>query len=139
MTDFRFTYPSRCEIADQVLDDLLHVLAEYSVEEDLVRGLSLAVSEAFTNAAIHGNQEQPDKSVHVVLHVMEGKIVADIVDHGRGGVERIGARRPSTAMDEGGRGIDLIRYYADSSRFTETKDGGLKVSIVFNRTRQRTM
>jgi len=121
-----------------VLDDLLCVLADCFVEEGLIRGLSLAVSEAFTNAAIHGNRERSDKNVQVILRVMENEIVADIIDHGKGGVELIKAREPSTAMDEGGRGVDLIRHYADSSCFTETEDGGLKVSIVFNRTRQKT-
>ena len=138
MTDYQFSYPSRSEIANQVLDDLLGVLADYFIDENLVRGLTLAVSEAFTNAAIHGNRERLDKNIQVILCVMESEIIADIIDHGKGGVERIKAKEPSTSMDEGGRGVDLIRHYADSSCFTETEDGGLKVSIVFNRTKQKT-
>ena len=138
MTDYRFSYSSRREMANQVLDDLLCVFADYFIDENLVRGLTLAVSEAFTNAAIHGNRERLDKNVQVILRVMESEIIADIIDHGKGGVEQIKAKKPSTSMDEGGRGVDLIRYYADSSCFTETEDGGLKVSIVFNRTKQIT-
>lgn len=138
MTDFRFIYPSLPEMADQALDDLLQVLGEYSVEEDLVRGLSLTVSEAFTNAAIHGNCGSPDRKVHMILHVRENEVVADIIDHGKGGMEQIDSRKPATEMDEGGRGVDLIRHYADSSHFAETEDGGLKVSIVFSRKRQKT-
>ena len=125
-------------MADQVLDDLLRVLAEYEIEADLVRGLSLVVSEAFTNAAVHGNQERSDKNVHIILHVTENEVIADIIDHGKGGIELINGKKPSATMDEGGRGVDLIRHYADSNHFTETEDGGLKVSIVFNRTRQKT-
>jgi serine/threonine-protein kinase RsbW len=125
-------------MADQALDDLLRVLAEYSLTEDLIRGLSLAVSEAFTNAILHGNRKCPDKNILVILRVRENEIVADIIDHGKGGIEQISTKKPSAQMDEGGRGIDLIRHYADSSHFTETEDGGLKVSVVFGRTRQKT-
>ena len=137
MTEYEFTYSSEPAMADQVLDDLLRVLAECSVEQGVVQGLGLAVSEAFTNAAVHGNREHPEKKVHIFLHVMESTIIADIIDHGEGGVERISRKKPSTAMDEGGRGVDLIRHYASSTNFTETADGGLKVSIVFNRTREK--
>ena len=136
MTDFRFKYRSEREAADQVLDDILEVLAEFSVEERLVRALSLTVSEAFTNAVIHGNREDADKTILVTLQVMEEQIVADIVDEGTGGLKRIQTKEPSSELDEAGRGIDLIRHYADASSFTETVHGGLKVSIVFRRTRQ---
>jgi len=125
-------------MADQVLDDLLRVLAECSIEADLVQGISLVVSEAFTNAAVHGNREQPDKNVHIILHVRENEVVVDIIDHGEGGIELINGKKPSATMDEGGRGVDLIRHYADTSHFTETEDGGLRVSIVFNRAKQKT-
>lgn len=138
MADYQFTYPSECEMADHALDDLLSVLAECSVEKELIQGLSLAVSEAFTNAIVHGNKEDPNKNIHMILRVMENEVIADIIDHGMGGVDQIMAKKPATAMDEGGRGVDLIRHYADSSCLEETEDGGLKVSMVFNRKRQKT-
>ena len=138
MKVFEFTYSSRPEVADQVLDDLLRVLNECSIEKEMIRGLSLVVSEAFTNAAVHGNRAHPDKDVQISLRVTESEIAADIIDHGEGGVRLIDDKKPSATLDEGGRGVDLIRHYADSSQFTETEDGGLKVSIVFKRIRQTT-
>jgi anti-sigma regulatory factor (Ser/Thr protein kinase) len=139
MAQFKTTYPSTREMADLVLDDLLQFLSELSVEEDLVRALTLAVSEAFTNAALHGNQERPDKTVEVYVRVNETQVVADIVDQGKGGLKQVESKKPSSSMDEGGRGIDLIRHFADSSYFTETDDGGLKVSIVLHRKKKTTV
>lgn len=139
MTEYRFSYASQPELADRALDDLLEVLTQYALEEHLRQGLSLAVSEAFTNAAIHGNRGRTDRDVHMILHVRESEVVADIIDHGKGGIEQIEARKTPSELDEGGRGVDLIRYYADSAHFTETEDGGLKVSMVFVRTGQKTM
>lgn len=138
MKDFRFAYPSEREAADRVLDDLLQFLSDCSVEEDVARALSHAVSEAFTNAVIHGNCESASKLVEVHLRVMDSQVIADIIDQGKGGVKRIESRKPPTELDEGGRGINLIRHYASSSSFTETGNGGLKVSIVIYRARKTT-
>jgi len=139
MTGFRFIYPSDREAADRVLNDLLRFMSDCSVEEDVVRALSHAVSEAFTNAVIHGNCENPSKTVEVHLQVMDSQVAADIVDQGKGGVKRIESRKSSTVLDEGGRGIDLIRHYTSSCSFTETSNGGLRVSIVIYRAGKTTV
>lgn len=133
MPSYQFTYPSTVETADVVLDDLNQITSENSLEETLSRALSLAVSEAFTNAVIHGNRQNPDKTINLRVQVNDKQVTADIIDEGEGGVERINSKTPSSLLDESGRGIDLIRYYADSSDFEETSSGGLKVSIIFRR------
>lgn len=135
MAHYSFTYPSTHEAADRVLDDVLRIMQEHGVEEEVVRPLTLAVSEAFTNAVVHGNRENPRRKVTVTLSVNENAIATDITDEGEGGVRRINNRRPSAETDEGGRGIDLIRHYADSSEFREVDSGGLRVSITFQRTK----
>jgi len=136
MTSLVLTYPSAREANNQVLDDLKRFLSECGVERNLVYGLSLTVSEAFTNAVIHAHHEDRSKVVTLQLQVNEDQVIADIIDQGNGGVERIESKRPSTALDEGGRGIDLIRHFADDCSFTETADGGLKVSIRFLRMKE---
>jgi serine/threonine-protein kinase RsbW len=117
-----------------VLDDLLRILSAGGVEPDVVNAVCVAVSEAFTNAVVHGNRENQSKSVSLRVQVNDSDIIADIVDEGYGGVKKIESRKPSTEFDEGGRGIDLIRHFADSYRLTETESGGLRVSLRFLRT-----
>jgi len=134
MISHTFTYPSTREANDRVLDDLLRILSASRIESEVVNGVCVAVSEAFTNAVVHGNLENPSKYVTLRLQVNDSDIIADIVDEGYGGVTQIESRKPSTENDEGGRGIDLIRHYADSYRLTETESGGLKVSLRFLRT-----
>lgn len=115
------------------MDDLAAVIAECSIESTLGRALTLAVSEASTNALIHGNQLDPAKSIKFRVAVNDRQVAADIIDQGKQGVRQIEARGQSSVLDEGGRGVDLIRHYADLVSFTETSHGGLKVSIVFYR------
>ncbi|UCC45183.1 MAG: hypothetical protein JSU65_04510, partial [Candidatus Zixiibacteriota bacterium] len=56
---------------------------------------------------------------------------------GRGGLDRIKKKRPSSLLDEGGRGLGIIGHYADSVRMEQTEKGGLKISIRFSRVRQK--
>ena len=136
MPSYTFKYPSTREANDRMLDDLKRGLLEGQIEPDLINGISLTVSEAFTNAVIHGNREDRTKTVTLHLQVNEDEIVADIIDEGNGGLGRIEARRPSTPYDEGGRGVDLIRHFADTCRFSESAGGGLQVTVRFTRTRK---
>jgi serine/threonine-protein kinase RsbW len=131
MASYSFTYPSTMEAADQVLDDLLVVSERHGFAKHLLHRVSVAVSEAFTNALIHGNRQQPDKSIFIRLTVNEDKVCADIIDQGKQGLELIRGKTPATVSAEGGRGIDLIRHYADSATFATGDDGGLQVHLVF--------
>jgi len=114
-----------------MLDDLSQSLAECGINRHLRHAISVAVSEAFTNAVVHGNRVDAAKFVILRLEVKDQQITADIVDQGMGGLERVESRRPSRELDEGGRGVDLIRHYADSCQFKETENGGLQVTICF--------
>ena len=116
-----------------MLDQLEEVLARHEVDISVTRGISLAVSEAFTNALLHGNKADPGKEVILSLEVNESEVTADIIDQGSGGEERIRGKQPAKPMDEGGRGIDLIRHYAASLKIREHANGGLQVTIVFSR------
>jgi serine/threonine-protein kinase RsbW len=131
MAKFDRQYPSTLDAGNQALDDLLDWLTAHNLDGAPARALSLAVSEAFTNAVVHGNALDPAKKVRLKLDINESRIRADIQDQGQGGVHQIESRRPSSQLDEGGRGIDLIKVYADTCRFTELDGGGLQVTMEF--------
>jgi len=124
-----FKYPSSPESSEQMLDDLNDLLdiREFSPQQKY--SFLLAISEAFTNAIIHGNQCNPEKSVKLTVSVNENELSADIEDEGQGGLKNIDKRQPSRPFDEGGRGIDLIEHYATAVGYSESPAGGLKVSI----------
>ncbi|MCX6834708.1 MAG: ATP-binding protein [candidate division Zixibacteria bacterium] len=114
-----------------MLNDLSRCLNEDGIHGDLQQAINVAVSEAFTNAVVHGNRGDKTKLVILRLEVNDREITADIVDQGMGGLKQIESRRPSGQLDEGGRGVDLIRHFADWCQFKETDDGGLQVTICF--------
>ncbi len=132
MPKYEFTYSSAVASEDKMLDELATVLHINGIPEDLQNWFMLAVSEAFTNALVHGNKLNPHKAIKLALNINEGLLTADIIDEGQGGLAKIKRRQPPTVLSEGGRGVDLMRYYASAVRFTETEGGGLKVSLRFD-------
>jgi len=124
-----FEYPSNPESSEQMLDDLNDVLDVREISPHEKYSLLLAISEAFSNAIIHGNKCNPEKTVKLKVSVNENELSADIEDEGQDGLKYIDNRQPSNPFDEGGRGIDLIEHYATAVGYTESPAGGLKVSI----------
>lgn len=139
MTNREFRYPSTPESVGKMLDDVTAVLNTEEVDSRLIRRALLAVSEAFTNALIHGNKLQGHRLIKIRLAVNETDVVADISDTGKGGLESIRNKRPATPDSESGRGIDLIKHFASSTEFTEGPDGGLQVTLRFLRTNKNTL
>jgi serine/threonine-protein kinase RsbW len=132
MPKYEFTYPSVGASEEKMLDDVLTVLRQNRVDKDIQDGFLLTVSEAFTNALVHGNKRNPRKSVKMVIDINNEALAADITDEGRNGLDRIKRRRPPNVFSEGGRGVDLVEHYASEVEFAETEKGGLKVSIRFD-------
>lgn len=133
MPNYEFTYRSILRSETQMLMDLINVLEENQVVGAVKHGLMVAVSEAFTNALIHGNRLDPEKEIKLVITINKSEICADIIDQGTGALDRIKNKRPSTLLAENGRGLDLIRHYASSMTLQEVAKGGLKISVKFSR------
>ncbi len=133
MTRLDRVYPSALEAAEELHEKLVELLDREKVAPDLTQCFLLAVSEAFTNALLHGNKRDPEKKISVSVLVNETSLSADISDEGTGGLQKVTGRKRPDILAESGRGIDLIKHYADAVSFDATASGGLKVSIRFDR------
>lgn len=130
---YRFTYPSEVESEALMFSDLKRMLSDNEVTALLGRNFILCISEAFSNALVHGNRLDKSKAITIHLEVNPDQLYADIEDEGKGGLERIRDRGTPTDSDEGGRGIDLIRRYADTVEIDSTPTGGLRIQMHFAR------
>jgi serine/threonine-protein kinase RsbW len=139
MPTYEFAFPSVPESEAAIHEAVEKVLEQHAIDEATARRVLLAISEACTNAMVHGNRMSAERKVKLELTVSESVIRADIIDEGRGGIRRIRRRSPRRPLSEGGRGIDLIRHFADSVEFGQEEDGGLRVSISLATTGTRTV
>lgn len=100
-------------------------------EEDSSR-IMLTLSEAVNNAIMHGNQSNPEKEVviHTTLDRDQHILQISVEDEGEGfNPEEIpDPLKDENLMNEGGRGIYLIKQYADDIEFSQN---GTKVTITY--------
>jgi|WetSurMetagenome_2_1015567.scaffolds.fasta_scaffold1237620_1 serine/threonine-protein kinase RsbW len=122
-------YPSIRESEAQFLDDLAAFLVSHSLDPDTVHRVTLSLSEAFTNALVHGNRWDPGRSVTANIEVNDTEVCADITDEGSGGVAAITRRPRPNLLAESGRGVDLIYRYCEAVEFDEVENGGLRVTL----------
>jgi serine/threonine-protein kinase RsbW len=95
--------------------------AEFDVE--------LAIREAVGNAVLHGNQENPDKQVHIRCRCESGNGISIVVtDEGKGFdfLKILGNGLTSDFPGSHGHGIQLMRAYMDDVRFER---GGTEVHM----------
>jgi anti-sigma regulatory factor (Ser/Thr protein kinase) len=123
-----FVFHSVVQEESRMLDEVFTFLDFHAVEPAIRQKFAVAVSEAFSNALIHGNQMIREKKITLSLSLNHGWLRADIEDEGRGGLARINRKSQPTVSSESGRGVDLIRHYSQAE-FAETPQGGLRVTI----------
>ncbi len=133
MATYIFTYASVLESEESMLSDLAKVLSENSIVNSERNDFMLIISEAFTNALLHGNQMNPNKNIYLHIDIKSNQLSADIIDEGELGLREIQSKKPSELYGTNGRGVDLIRHYSSHVDFTEAENGGTKVSMVLDR------
>lgn len=134
MSSHTYTYNSVIESEQEMYDDLTRFINENELPEKLANNLKLAVSEAFTNALVHGNRLDPSKKIEISVSINKEEIVADIIDEGTGNPDDIAKTGAPSFWHERGRGVILMESVADSVRFKQVAStGNLRVTLVFNR------
>jgi serine/threonine-protein kinase RsbW len=108
----------------------------WNIEEGRIDWVALSLREAVNNAIIHGNQNNPEKKVEVVMEAGEKEIFLRIWDEGRGfDVYSI----PDPTKEENllrphGRGIFLISKFVDSIKFVCRESGfGIELKVKLER------
>jgi len=86
----------------------------------------LALTEAVTNAALHG--EPADGAVHVRAWVSGGTLVVQVCDRGRGFDPQAGERGARTGL---GLGLGLMRALADAAEIRARPGAGAQVLLAF--------
>ncbi|MCX7605796.1 MAG: ATP-binding protein [Bacteroidia bacterium] len=116
---------------------LLQIAKQIGLSEERVPLFIVAVTEALSNAILHGNRQDPQKQVRIRFRYVSssirpgGKLLVEVRDEGTG-------FDPSSLPDpteednllrESGRGIFLMRNLADGIEF---KEGGRCVELRFD-------
>jgi serine/threonine-protein kinase RsbW len=83
----------------------------------------LLVREALTNAVVHGSRTDPGRRVRCCVRLKSGRLVIRVEDNGDGFDWRAARDNRAAPPDCSGRGIEILRKYADRVRYNERGNG----------------
>jgi serine/threonine-protein kinase RsbW len=130
---YNYTYKSVPEAEDWMYDDIREFMRKMKIEGRLANNLLLGVSEAFTNALLHGNKLDSSKKIELNIAINNGIITADISDEGTGDPEEIRHREDPKLLQERGRGVILMKTVSDKVVFRRDRArGGLRVTLKYD-------
>ena len=127
----------RIEITFQTLLDSVHLAEEMSrcvaaslgFNDDDRHRISLAVREGMANAVYYGNQQRPEKLIHLIFEVDAERFVVHILDQGCGFnlADVPDPLAEENLLKTSGRGIFLMRAFMDKFEVLRSSGGGAEL------------
>lgn len=109
---------------------VLQAVKEYEINESLFGNILITLTEAVSNAIIHGNQAKGHKKVFISTLATPAKVTFTIEDEGNGFDPHNlpDPTAPENLLTPGGRGVFLMEQLADKVSYLE---GGRIVKLEF--------
>lgn len=120
--ELRQSLPSRISIISPLVNQLMRFIARFRNGDGSEQDVEMALREALANAIVHGNQQDPRKSVYVVCRcTRDGEVSITVQDEGQG-FDANSVADPTTLENRlftQGRGIYLMKTLMDEVRFEQ--------------------
>jgi serine/threonine-protein kinase RsbW len=116
---------------EKVRTFLEEVYCEANLNRASFNRVFLGLNEALTNSIVHGNKLNVLKNISIEVNCLNKELFIEITDEGEGFLVEC-LKDPTCSENlkkESGRGIFLIRHFADELDYFE---GGRKVRIKYN-------
>jgi serine/threonine-protein kinase RsbW len=107
----------------------LRVAEAAGFDEEMCYRIGMSVREGVINAFHYGNQERPDKKIHLALDITHEKLVIHVMDEGKG-FKLSDVPDPlaeENILSTSGRGIFLMRAFMDEFNVVSGKTGGAEI------------
>ncbi len=124
---------SNTSLIPEVTDFVFDILNSVSLDEEMLSNLSLAISEALSNAMVHGNKLDPNKNVVITVDVFDTKVELSIKDSGQGfkPEEVPDPTKPENILRDSGRGIFIMQSFVDDLYYNFSEEG-TELKLVFS-------
>ena len=107
----------------------LRVAEAVGFNEDECYRIGMSVREGVINAFHYGNQEKPDKKIHLAVDLTREKMIIHVMDEGKG-FHLSDVPDPlaeENLLSTSGRGIFLMRAFMDEFNVVPGRTGGAEV------------
>ena len=127
--------PSRIETVATAAAAVADFVTRSGVSEDAAFGIDMAVREAVTNAVVHGNSEDEQKVVDIVLKSSPEAVEISVHDQGAGfnPNEVPDPTAEENLLKTSGRGIFFMRSFMDEVHWFLPPEGGTTVRMLKRR------
>ena len=127
----RLSIGSDLEQVDLVGVVIQSTLEQIAVDPDQTHWLVMSIREAVINAILHGNRQEPDKRVLVAVDVEGPDLVVRVEDEGSGfdPDSLPDPTAPENLLRPSGRGIFMMRQFADSIEYSFPSERGTVVTM----------
>ena len=133
---FKKIVPSDPDFIPAIDEFVLSKINCLNLVEDTLNDLSLSVSEAISNAMVHGNKLDPNKDVTVLIIISDDELILSIMDEGDGfDPDSVpDPTKPENIMLDSGRGIHIMRSFIDDLVYNFSSEGTeLRLIIKLNK------
>lgn len=111
------------ELVGRIGEDLARELKkEGEVRKTLAQHLNVVLTEAMANAIRHAHEDDPDKTVHIVISLSDEELMIRVYDHGPGFDFDSACAHEPEKLEEHGRGIYIIKSLMDTVVYRRTRD-----------------
>jgi serine/threonine-protein kinase RsbW len=124
--------PSTLDYLPQVDEFIEKKLQKLRIKKDQITDIAISVTEAVTNAVVHGNKNDLRKKVKISLKVDSSCVEVTVEDKG-GGFDPGSVKSPineQNLLKEVGRGIFILKSLMDKVDFFCEPKRGTKVKMV---------
>jgi serine/threonine-protein kinase RsbW len=130
--DNEIEIPSTLDYLPKVDEFIEKKLRKLRIKKDQIADIAISVSEAVTNAVMHGNRNDTSKKVKIIFKADTSSVEITVEDEG-GGFDPSCVESPlkeDRIMREAGRGILILKSLMDKVDFLCEPDKGTKVKMV---------
>ena len=124
--------PSTLDYLPQVDEFIERKLRKLGINEDQIADIAISVTEAVTNAVVHGNKNDLSKKVEISLKVDSSCVEVTVEDEG-GGFDPDSIQSPieeENLLKEAGRGVFILKSLMDKVDFFCRSKKGAGVKMV---------
>lgn len=127
--------PSRIETVATAAAAVAEFVSRTGVSDDAAFGIDMAVREAVTNAVLHGNRQDENKTVDIVLKSSPDAVEISVHDQGPGfNPEDVpDPTAQENILKTSGRGIFFMRTFMDKVDWLIRPEGGTTVRMLKRR------
>ena len=127
--------PSRIDTIATAAAAVAEFVGRSGISDDAAFGIDMAVREAVTNAVLHGNRQDEDKTVDLTLKSSPDAVEISVHDQGPGfnPSEVPDPTAEENILKTSGRGIFFMRSFMDEVVWSLPPEGGTTVRMLKRR------